>query len=334
MGKKQYTFEVQDSYLIVDDIVESLLKNKVVMDIDKAYIMGQSYDDNAHYIKWSPLFNYNSVETLQASKTLPIPKGIKIEKGDYDISNLINDLDAQNISEVLDDVANKASAKFIRQLANIIRVVELHPGVKYDGSEVILDKLIKVLNGHEFYQSPNNVAEAAFKNIASSNIYQVSHDIRNRDQAYTAIAMNIMRSAADKSPKGDQVSKLNMLNPITKYIMQYQNLVGKDVISVAANGEKVWFNLFYYWTKTLKSKDTNKINKLKFSHTYSRIAGRAAKTPYEKTSTYIPDLNKYDPALRQAMLSEFGVNMDDDKYVYVDQLISQLLSAATDPHRQ
>jgi len=43
-----------------------------------------------------------------------------------------------------------------------------------------------------------------------------------------------------------------MLNPLTKYIMQYQNLVGKNVISIAANGEKVWFNAYYYWTKLLK----------------------------------------------------------------------------------
>jgi hypothetical protein len=44
-------------------------------DIDKAYIMGQSYDEQATYIGWSNLFDYTSVRTLQASKTLPIPKG-------------------------------------------------------------------------------------------------------------------------------------------------------------------------------------------------------------------------------------------------------------------
>jgi hypothetical protein len=54
--------------------------------------MGQSYDENAAYIGWSPLFNYNSVETLQASKTLPIPKHIVVYKGDYDISSEINTL--------------------------------------------------------------------------------------------------------------------------------------------------------------------------------------------------------------------------------------------------
>ena len=42
-------------------------------DIDKAYIMGQSFDDSV-YVAWSNLFDYSTVETLQASKTLPIPR--------------------------------------------------------------------------------------------------------------------------------------------------------------------------------------------------------------------------------------------------------------------
>ena len=138
-----------------------------------------------------------------------------------------------------------------------------------------------------------------------------------------------MRKAADNSPKGNQAATLNMLNPMTKYIMQYQNLVGKNVISVAANGEKVWFNTFYYWTKVLKSGNQEAINKLKFQHTYKRINGRAKGTPIEQTINHIPDLNRYDEQIKSTLQSQFGV-LDNEDYKYVDQLISQLLSAATD----
>jgi len=55
-----------------------------------------------------------------------------------------------------------------------------------------------------------------------------------------------------------------MLNPLTKYIMQYQNLVGKNVIAIAANGEKVWFNAYYYWTKILQSGNEEDMQRLKF----------------------------------------------------------------------
>lgn len=302
-------------------------------DIDKAYIMGQSYDENAAYIGWSPLFNYNSLETLQASKALPIPKHIVIYKGDYDISNEINTLDnltdGQDVNNVLQNVRELGNASFIKQLAKIIRVAEQHNGINYSGDSKVLNSLIDTINKHENYRISDNVAESAYKNVASANIYQVSHDIRNRDQAYTAISMDIMRDAAHNSPKGNQAASLNMLNPMTKYIMQYQNLVGKNVISVAANGEKVWFNTFYYWTKVLKSGDQGAINKLKFQHTYKRINGRAKGTPVEQTINHIPDLNKYDEQIKSTLQSQFGVLGDED-YKYVDQLISQLLSAATD----
>lgn len=302
-------------------------------DIDKAYIMGQSYDENAAYIGWSPLFNYNSVEALQASKTLPIPKYIVVYKGDYDISSEINTLinlaENQDVNEVLQNVHKLGNAAFIKQLSKIIRIAEQHNGINYSGDAKVLNTLIETINKHENYLISDNVAESAFKNVASANIYQVSHDIRNRDQAYTAIAMDIMRKAADNSPKGNQAATLNMLNPMTKYIMQYQNLVGKNVISVAANGEKVWFNTFYYWTKVLKSGNQEAINKLKFQHTYKRINGRAKGTPIEQTINHIPDLNKYDEQIKSTLQSQFGV-LDNEDYKYVDQLISQLLSAATD----
>lgn len=298
-----------------NDIVGIVLKNTIIADIDKAYIMGQSYDDNAIYIGWSPYFNYDSLEALQASKTLPIPKGIKITKGDYDVTALINDVDFNNL-----DAVN------IRRLATLIRTVEQHPSIKYEGDQNVLSDVINKLNAHEFSKIPQNLQEAAFKNVASANIYQVSHDIRNRDQAYTAIALEIMHEAADKSPKGNQAATLNMLNPFTKYIMQYQNLVGKNVISIAANGEKVWFNMFYYWTKILKS--GKNIDRLKFSQTFNRIKGRAESKVDSTTITALPDLNLYDKAIKNALLSQF--NIDSQEYKYVDQLISQLLSAATD----
>jgi hypothetical protein len=44
-------------------------------DIDKAYIMGHSFDDNGVYIGWSNMFKYSSVEALKASEQLPMPDG-------------------------------------------------------------------------------------------------------------------------------------------------------------------------------------------------------------------------------------------------------------------
>jgi hypothetical protein len=117
--------------------------------------------------------------------------------------------------------------------------------------------------------------------------------------------------------------------------MQYQNIVGKNVISIAANGEKVWFNAYYYWTKLLKE---GKASRLQFNTNLKRVAGRAKLSNKKldqlskegKTTNILPDLNPYDKEIKNALLNEFGVTLGDSEYAYVDQLISQLLSAATD----
>lgn len=86
---------------------------------------------------------------------------------------------------------------------------------------------------------------------------------------------------------------------------------------------------FLLLDKVLKSGNQEAINKLKFQHTYKRINGRAKGTPIEQTINHIPDLNRYDEQIKSTLQSQFGV-LDNEDYKYVDQLISQLLSAATD----
>ena len=281
--------------------------------------MGQSYDSNAIYIGWSPYFNYETLATLQASKTIPSGQNLTVtDGGTNNVTALVDTIDFDHLTTTTD-------ASMVLRFAKLVKKIHENPKIYYGGNNIEnFQKAIKALNKHEHYNAFSK--EAMYKNLASANIFAVSHDIRNRDQAYTAIAMDIMRKAAEKSPKGEQVTKLNMLNPLTKYVMQYQNLVGKNVISVAANGEKVWFNTFYYWTQALKqNKD---INKLKFQQTFTRIKGRSSGNIQEVVVNHIPDLNRYDNEIRQRLEIEFGVTAEN--YVYVDQIISQLLSAATD----
>lgn len=281
--------------------------------------MGQSYDSNAIYIGWSPYFNYETLATLQASKTIPSGQNLTVtDGGTNNVTALVDTIDFDHLTTTTD-------ASMVLRFAKLVKKIHENPKIYYGGNNIEnFQKAIKALNKHEHYNAFSK--EAMYKNLASANIFAVAHDIRNRDQAYTAIAMDIMRKAAEKSPKGEQVTKLNMLNPLTKYVMQYQNLVGKNVISVAANGEKVWFNTFYYWTQALKqNKD---INKLKFQQTFTRIKGRSNGNIQEVVVNHIPDLNRYDNEIRQRLETEFGVTAEN--YVYVDQIISQLLSAATD----
>lgn len=323
-------------------------------DIDKAYIMGQSYDSNAIYVRWSPFFDYTSLNTLTASKAIPVPKGVRISISNegIDLTKEINDLflsgkidtitpagePAERAVLTTDGMTEAEKLKFLKNFIDLVRKVERANGqIAYNGElnpqqlKVVENTLIR----HEQFPIPAAVAEAAYKNVASANIFAVSHDIRNRDQAYTAIAMNLMRKAADNSPKGEQAAKLNMLNPLTKYIMQYQNLVGKDVIGITANGEKFWFNVYYYWTHVLSMGTEEDMKYLQFNQTLNRVQDRGKSKQFEiicsqRTVTHIPDLNIRDTVIKERLMTMFGATEDSMAYRYTDQLISQLLSAATD----
>ena len=307
-------------------------------DIDKAYIMGQSYDSNGVYIKWSPLFDYTDIKTLELSKQLPSPENVNLELTEdginlnYEFNTILN-----NTDENLQPLSYEKRIENLKTYIQILRKINKAGGrINYNIPESKkLKELITLLYKHIKYSIPENVAEAAYKNVASANIYAVSHDVRNRDQGYTAISMEILQKAAEKSPKGEQAATLNMLNPLTKYVMQYQNIVGKNVISIAANGEKVWFNAYYYWSKLLKEDRTKY---LQFQTKLNRVEGRSKVTtktlnelPEEgKTVKILPDLNVRDLEIKSSLLSSFGIDVKSEEYAYVDQLISQLLSAATD----
>ena len=296
-------------------------------DIDKAYVMGQSFSDDALYIGWSPLFNYSSEQMVDASKTLPLPRGNKlivVEGQQYSIENELN------------DILSSSGPERLRKMANLIYKIDTNNGRYNYAPEQNADdkqKIINQIQKHENYKVSYRQREQAYKNVASANIRNVVHNIRNRDQAYSPITMRDLQKEADKSPKGAKTKQLNMMNPLTKYVMQNQNLVGKNVIGIAANGEKDWFNLTYYYHNVLRNGNQKDKFFLKMNHSYSRLSGRATDQLMNVVVKHIPDLWNASPELSQKIKEEFYSTYDgqidtDDKYV--DQLISQILSAATD----
>ena len=86
-------------------------------DIDKAYIMGHSFDDNGVYIGWSNLFKYSSLEALRASEQLPMPQGRRydLDKSGYDLTqyeqiyNNSNDIDK---TKLITKILKQLTVKF------------------------------------------------------------------------------------------------------------------------------------------------------------------------------------------------------------------------------
>lgn len=266
-------------------------------DIDKAYIMGQEFGDDGKLIKYSNLFDYSSLETLQASSWLPTPRGTYItlnsEEPGLDITEQLREL-----STFIGAVDNLSKAARIRRIADLIidiydyqdrsnsKSVNLTCSPEFlEIAQIVVNDIIT----HERTKISPNLEESSYKNSISSNIKNIVQDLKNMDLAYSPIAMGDLQKLAAESEKGALVASMSLMNPLTKYLMQVQNMVGKKVIGIAAVGEKVFFNLSYYFNEGIRSNDDRWIRNLQFSRTFDRIQGRYA---YKKGEGDIESITK------------------------------------------
>lgn len=239
--------------------------------------MGQEFGDNGKLIKFSNLFDYSTPETLRASTWLPTPRQLYITNDQtaagFDISYQLEKI--QNLSD---------RASQIRQIADLIvdiydyydkygqdNKINLRYDHRYDS---IGQQVIKDLITHERTIISPNLEEAAYKNSISANIKNIVQDLKNMDLAYSPIAMKDLQDMAAESEKGALVANMSLMNPLTKYNMQVQNMVGKKVIGIAAVGEKVFFNLSYYFNEGVRSGDEKWQNNMQFAKTFNRIQNR------------------------------------------------------------
>lgn len=314
-------------------------------DIDKAYMMGFSFDDNGNFINWSPsLFNFRNEKTLQESLLLPTPSGKTINnvKGGIELDDKLKEIHEKYNNPDTSHLAQRKIAQLISYIdGQSTNDFHYSPEYKY-----IMDKIIE----HESYQIPNNLREDAIKNSVSGKIQHIVRDIRNIPLAQSSITTQKLRDIADRADQRRLISskKLTGMNPATKAIMQTQNMVGKEVIGIAAVGEKVFMGLSYYFNEKIRQYGVD-LKLLQFYQRYNRIQGRASGVPQSVVKTSISDINfenieefknklcQYQSIKEKYLLNGFSeeeatekANMSLSKDNKVDLMISQLLSAATD----
>lgn len=319
-------------------------------DIDKAYVMGLSFDSNGKYIGWSDLFNYDSIELLNASEELPVPKGVKYvkinndtrEKLNKELENAIkNNEDTTAIKyqiEKLSDTVNigpientKDEIQKLKQYAKLLNTLnkhiyeidgKLYVNVSFSGDDTILNDLQR----HENTKIPKILSQEMQKNFISSHIQNVVQDLSNSIVAYSPIEMDVIGGSVKYSSKGNSSNKLTLINPACKYIMQYSNMVGKNVIGISANGEKALFMWNYYLTDLIKNKNADERKYGHFAFTTNRIINRAYGDVSSYTITGLPDLNMQ--GVPESIQAEFGNRILDNLIPHL--MNSQMLSAATD----
>lgn len=258
-----------------------------------------------------------------------------------------------DITEALLNVLNASdNAARIRALADLIDIADQNSQdvelkkvgetpvfyYTYDSSRISdsdAKAIIDTVQEHEDYIIPEAIREKAYQNANASKISIIIKDWHNINSAHTPVNMDAARATTER--RVGHATRMTLFNPGVIPEMQVENQVGRNVIGIAANGEKAFFTLYYYFTelfnKLLKDPNNEDLRKyLTFEKTFTRIQDRwKADDPENKklpegkrvkvkseTKTHIGNLNH--------LMTLQGDDLDYE----IDQMISQLLSAATD----
>lgn len=306
--------------------------------------MGMSFDGNGKYVGWSNIFDYSSIQALKASEYLPMPNKTKFIRDTNTGTNIDSFISVINVAN---QVGNKAYR--IRAYADLITFLNDNNITEVNWTIEPKEDILEVLRLHEFTVIPKNKLEMACKNFISSHIQNTVQNFTNMIGAYTPIEMKDFRGASEISPKGEQSKRMTLMNPATKYIMQYQNMTGKNVIGISATGIKAAFTWHYYMNEILQNNKNNSnknlIERAKFEFKTSRINGRTAATIDSFTGTLKPDYKGdftiesipdicWDKVSNETKQLLFGDGSVDKNVLIqkltVDLMQSQVLSAATD----
>ena len=260
-------------------------------------MMGQEFGQNGKLVAFSNLFDYTSIETLKASLRLPVPQKYKLEievgENQKQIQKLVESIYHNNkkiqelykeLKKVKDEKSrkdiildtNKIKAQRMNNLAQLITIL-YNNADRNNSNKIVLFENEELKDTVEWIRKQIDIHQntiispfqenEAYRNMVSAGIQNTVQDLVNMADAYEPITMSDLK--INKGQMTDAMT-MNQLNPLMKYIMQSQNMVGKKVIGIMAVGEKVNYNLDFYMNEKLRSKD---IKFLDFSKAYTRIQG-------------------------------------------------------------
>ena len=109
---------------------------------------------------------------------------------------------------------NSAEKKYSKDKKNLLRLINLHSQSKgkFKGS----------------------TRESGLRNQVVSKVLKVTSNPVNQNNSMNPINMDQQQAAAEKSSLGNDEKEMLLDSPLTKIIMQIQNMVGKEVIGISA----------------------------------------------------------------------------------------------------
>lgn len=289
--------------------------------------MGFNFDDNGQFIGWSNLFDYSSNEALESSCSLPVPRnskwiktnnGINIERyaGEaqraYDSDNVV--LRNTLINKILDNIDYNPNST-----------------IEVNYSSPILNQLINDINIHESTQLSGDNKILAFQNAVSWTTQAIVNDERNLLDSYSPTNVEGMKQVVKDKQLASDSGTYTQWNPATKWVLQEENLIGKNVISVAANAEKVYFSLLHYYNEIVRHPEKYSKDLYTFAKSFEGVFMNADGTPVIKET--IGGIN-FNNDNRLNKLSILLLSSNQELTNIKDTLIQEIYQGNTSEYEQ
>ncbi len=237
-------------------------------DIDKSYMMGYGFNKNGHYEVGTPLFDYSTKEELDILERIPLPNGkeITVDSGsnidnvDTEISNFIQFIESNNITETdPEKLSSMFPLSIIRDFISVLRKSNNNDDKQtnntlvvnqnlYANNSKIIDLYINIINKHntstEYIYKRN-----AIRNSIVSKIKEIISTPSNFLFASEPISIDSIHKAAEAAKEQlkyteDLLSNWDWISPFKQ---QEDASVGKADVGIGANGQKVFLALSNYY---------------------------------------------------------------------------------------
>lgn len=172
----------------------------------------------------------NVTTNFDSFANLHQPNGIEYTESEESL-NVITLEDVQNVNSLSD------FSRFNSILDSDETTIKFAPEVSKEDRKTF----IKLLNKHSLTDLGDQQKETALRNSVVDRILKLLKHPRNQVALHVPISMDDLQALASKSKLGNKEKQITSDNPFTKFLMQVQNMVGKDVIGVTAVGLKVFF---------------------------------------------------------------------------------------------
>lgn len=247
-------------------------------DIDKAYIMGYSFNNKGAYNSWSNLSSYSTKAQLDALNTLPKAnnKNLTITRNYNNLDQTMTDyyVELLNVSgrdfKSLTPEAIKVFNKMIRYI-NKLDVILLSIDPMVESSDFSFEMVADLINKHN-NPSKGRDAENALKNKVVSKIQDIISAPSNQMLANSPITIQDWHDVVDAVVARKKAANIGVdqnmnedtnnsmittptspYDMISYYILQQNASVGKEDVGIAANGVKSFFALTDYYNDFYKN---------------------------------------------------------------------------------